>query len=292
MAQRSSRVRAAALHAVGVPNAQHVDYDFLAILLADLAAIGQPYVAVNVQEESDVEGPSFLGNPFTGTATDTSDVRLTMRDVLLKRADDRVKVLASGGRQYAAKLPFNVAGKTFQFIRGYNWADVRVGAKTLRVINTHLESQTSFYRAGAGAGAARRPGEHTGQDRRGAVRLQLRPGERHDQAGRTRRRTPAPYKLMTGTPVHSSTSGCSSRPSRPVRMTSLSRAARPACREFVNDPDTSTIDHRIDLVLARGADGQALPADQGRTVGVDPANRSATGLWPSDHAGVVLRLRP
>ena len=62
--------------------------------------------------------------------------------------------------------------------------------------------------------------------------------------------------------------------------------------EFVNDPDTSDIDHRIDLVLARGADGQALPADQGRIVGIDPANRTATGLWPSDHAGVVLRLRP
>jgi len=62
--------------------------------------------------------------------------------------------------------------------------------------------------------------------------------------------------------------------------------------ELVNDPDTSDIDHRIDLVLARGADGRALPADQGRIVGIDPANRTSTGLWPSDHAGVVLRLRP
>ena len=51
-------------------------------------------------------------------------------------------MLASGAGS-TPQLPFAVAGKTFQFIRGYNWADVRVGAKTLRVINTHLESQLS-----------------------------------------------------------------------------------------------------------------------------------------------------
>ena len=60
----------------------------------------------------------------------------------------------------------------------------------------------------------------------------------------------------------------------------------------MNDPDTRRIDHRIDLVLARTVDGAPMPADKGRIVGVDPANRSAAGLWPSDHAGVVLRLRP
>ena len=70
------------LNAIGVPNATTVDYDFLATLLADLAAMGQPYEVVHVQEEYDVEGPAFLGNPFAGTMSDPSDVRLTMRDVL------------------------------------------------------------------------------------------------------------------------------------------------------------------------------------------------------------------
>jgi hypothetical protein len=61
--------------------------------------------------------------------------------------------------------------------------------------------------------------------------------------------------------------------------------------ELVNDPTAAPIDHRIDLVLARGADGAALRADRGLVVGTDPAEKVG-GLWPSDHAGVVLRLRP
>ncbi|MEP6760953.1 MAG: endonuclease/exonuclease/phosphatase family protein [Sporichthyaceae bacterium] len=270
------------LAAIGVSNATTVDYDFLATLLADLAAIGEPYVAVNVQEESDVEGPSFLGNPFAGTMSDASDVRLTMRDVLLKRADDRVRVLASGGGHYAARLPFSVAEVTFQFIRGYNWADVRVGAKTLRVVNTHLESQFSFLALAQArelfAGAARVPGQEVvvlcdcNSD---PLNHTTKPGDPTPHS--------APYDFMTG-PGGFTDEWLQFAPADQGWTSGLS--------EFVNDPDTSQIDHRIDLVLARGADGQALPADQGRIVGVDPANRSATGLWPSDHAGVVLRLRP
>src|SRR3712207_8367927 len=60
-----------------------------------------------------------------------------------KRVGDGVKVLESGGGQYAAKLPFSVAGVTFEFIRGYNWADVRVGSKTVRVVNTHLDRKST-----------------------------------------------------------------------------------------------------------------------------------------------------
>ena len=44
-------------------------------------------------------------------------------------------------------------------------------------------------------------------------------------------------------------------------------------------------------MLARGADGGPLRADRGLVVGTDPAEKVG-GLWPSDHAGVVLRLRP
>jgi endonuclease/exonuclease/phosphatase family metal-dependent hydrolase len=270
------------LGAIGVANATTVDYDFLATLLSDLAAIGEPYVAVSVQEESDVEGPSFLGNPFLGTMSDPSDVRLTMRDVLLKRADDRVKVLASGSGQYAARLPFSVAGVTFQFIRGYNWADVRVGARTLRVINTHLESQFSFLALAQArellAGPANAPGKTVvvvcdcNSD---PLNHTTKPGDPTPHS--------APYDFMTG---------AGGLTDEWLQFAPAEAGWTSGLSELVNDPDTSEIDHRIDLVLARGADGQALPADQGRIVGIDPANRTATGLWPSDHAGVVLRLRP
>ena len=57
------------------------------------------------------------------------------------------------------------------------------------------------------------------------------------------------------------------------------------------DATAAGFDHRIDLVLARTAAGGAA-VDRGTVTGNDVADRDpATGLWPSDHAGVVLRLR-
>jgi endonuclease/exonuclease/phosphatase family metal-dependent hydrolase len=270
------------LTAVGVANATTVDYDFLAILLADLAAAGEPYVAVHVQDESDVEGPSFRGSPFNGTMTDASDVRLTMRDVLLKRADDRVKVLDSGGGQYAARLPFSVAGVTFQFIRGYNWADVRVGAKTVRVVNTHLESQFSFLAMAQAQELVAGPARAAGTPVVVVCDCNSDPLDDSTKPGDP---TPhsAPYEFLTG---------AGGLTDEWLRFAPAEEGWTSGFSEGVRDPDTSRIDHRIDLVLARDADGNAMPADQGQIVGVDQANRTATGLWPSDHAGVVLRLRP
>ena len=49
---------------------------------------------------------------------------------------------------------------------------------------------------------------------------------------------------------------------------------------------TSTLIERVDLVLTRG------PFHVGRAslVGDDAADRLPSGLWPSDHAGVVVTL--
>jgi hypothetical protein len=43
---------------------------------------------------------------------------------------------------------------------------------------------------------------------------------------------------------------------------------------------------RIDLVLQRGA----VRAQSAQIVGIDPALKTPSGLWPSDHAGVVATL--
>ena len=57
-------------------------------------------------------------------------------------------------------------------------------------------------------------------------------------------------------------------------------------------------DHRIDFVLTRRAadDGSPMPVDVGWVTGKDPDERTPATpigrLWPSDHAGVAIRLRP
>jgi endonuclease/exonuclease/phosphatase family metal-dependent hydrolase len=56
-------------------------------------------------------------------------------------------------------------------------------------------------------------------------------------------------------------------------------------RPAINNP-ISNLHSRIDYVLERGL---FAPLDL-HLVGADPSARTASGLWPSDHAGVVATL--
>jgi len=51
----------------------------------------------------------------------------------------------------------------------------------------------------------------------------------------------------------------------------------------------STFDQRIDFVFTRNLPAGTVPVRRG-VVGDRPADRTASALWPSDHAGVVASL--
>lgn len=277
------------LGAIGTANAATVDLDFLAILTRDLAAAGAHYRVVNVQQESDVEGPAFKGNPFAGTMTDARDVRLTMRDAMLVRVDPGLTVQASGGAQYATRLAVNVGGVPFVFIRGYNWADLRSGSTVVRVVNTHLESASSDIALGQARELLAGPAAPSGTPTIVLCDCNSDPLD-HSVKSTDPLGTPhsGPYDLLVASgladawltwrpgscPVDARDEGCTSGLSEEVR-----------------DATAAGFDHRIDLVLARTAAGGAA-VDRGTVTGNEVADRDpATGLWPSDHAGVVLRLR-
>ena len=62
--------------------------------------------------------------------------------------------------------------------------------------------------------------------------------------------------------------------------------------ELVNDPTAAGFDHRIDLILSRTPSGEPLTVKKGEVTGDELKDRDAgSGLWPSDHAGVVLKLK-
>ena len=48
-----------------------------------------------------------------------------------------------------------------------------------------------------------------------------------------------------------------------------------------------SLDRRLDLILTRGA----LTCISAKLVAADPAARTSSGIWPTDHAGVVATLR-
>jgi endonuclease/exonuclease/phosphatase family metal-dependent hydrolase len=268
------------LDQVGTANARTVDYDFLTILLAALADRHQRYEAVHVQQESDVEGPAFAGVPGTATFANPRDVRLTMRDVILRRVGSDVQVESTSGANYAARLDVPLGGATFSFIRGYDVADVRVGHQRLRFVNTHLESQFSGLALAQAAELLQGPAAV--RDRAVVVVCDCN-SDPLDPSTKPGDPTPhfAPYRLITG-PGGFTDEWLRFAPAQAGFTSGLS--------ELVNDPDTTGIDHRIDMVFARQADGSAMRADHGRVTGLD--RRTESGLWASDHAGVVLRLRP
>ncbi|MEI2785460.1 MAG: hypothetical protein V9E82_07140 [Candidatus Nanopelagicales bacterium] len=86
------------------PTASKVYQDFLKILLKQVNKGPVKYEVVKVQDEFDFEAPTDTdGNPSTGLYGADKDMRLTMRDAILKRVGTRVKVKNQRGAQYSKR---------------------------------------------------------------------------------------------------------------------------------------------------------------------------------------------
>ena len=106
-----------------------VKYDFLTELLAALKAKGSEYTVVTQQQEFDFEGPTL-----------EQDVRLTMRDVILKRKGSKVKTSGARSGNYKTDVTFTTAVGPAKVLRGWTMVEGKVGKKSFRFVNTHLEA--------------------------------------------------------------------------------------------------------------------------------------------------------
>ena len=246
------------LSGVFTPNAETVEYDFVEILLDALERRGLHYEALKIVEAYDAEGPR----------ADFTDVRLTDRDAILARVDHTPHAFefsnAQGGN-FDARITLELLGIVSLDVLS-NWASVDVNAPdgtTFRFVTTHLSADAEQLRIA--------------------------------QAG----------ELVSG-PLNTA---------MPVilvgDMNSNAATAEPAYSLLVNDggltdswPESgigdgftghqnndllnpvSVLDERIDMVLYRGG-LRALHAD---LAGEEQKDRTSSGLWPSDHAGVDVRL--
>jgi endonuclease/exonuclease/phosphatase family metal-dependent hydrolase len=257
--------------ALGGGAAPNVVYDYLASLQAELAAIGSPYVLVKKQQEADIEGPTTLG----------MDIRLTQQDVILARKSSVDDGSITWANEQSGQYPHNA---TFQLslpllgglvsvesTRGYVAADFVVNKRAFRLVDTHLEAFHPGVRAQqAGFLASAGPANVGGK-------LVLIGDLNSDPNGSF------PGSLAVNTLLGTfgfTDSWAQINPTDPGFTSGFG--------EFVNDPDTSAIDSRIDHVLTRGG----VDISKSKVTGLDPSNRSPAGLWPSDHAGVVATLQP
>ena len=245
---------------LGRLDAQQTDSDFLEILRRALTERGVPYDVAAIQQESDVEGPAFTGNPLRGTVENGRDIRLTVRDVIMVRHGSPARVIDSGGGQYGHRIDVTLAGVDFAFIRGYAWADVAVG-------RARLSGLARFSPMAAVIVC-----DCNSDPNSGAVRPQ-------DNAPLS-----AAYQLLTERGGFSDL--------WPQQRSSAGPGFTAGLSELVNDPTADGFTRRLDLVLARPSAGTGVTSTNGDVIGDELTDRDdGTGLWPSDHAGVVMHLR-
>ena len=261
-------------------DAASVDHDYLATLLDALAALGAEYDVVQVGDRADVEVPCFTGSPFDQTIADASDVRITMRDAILLRRDAGLVVEDGGDRLYAANLEMSVGGLAVGFLRGRQWVDVTDGTASVRCLNTHLEAFSSdIALAQAHELLADVPADRT------VVLLCDANSDPLDHTVAPGSGVPhaAAYELLTGTGGFTD---------EWLQWARAEEGWTSGLSETVDDETPAAFDKRIDFVLARAPARAGLPVRWGEVTGTGAADRdAATGLWPSDHGGVVVCLQ-
>ena len=249
-------------HATGSPTpSEEVVHDFLELLQHQLAKRGLNYRVAVVQREADIELP--VDRTDDATTNPTFDARLTMRDVILAKRGMQVR-----NRQhenYSAFLALPTAVGTVQVIRGYTAVDVRKGRRgeRFRFINTHLEA---FH-----------PGTRTAQA-----------NELVGAGGVTA--TSLPIVLLgdlNSDPADSSPSSDAYNAVTGAGFADRGVEVDTCCYDAdLRNAPPAAFDSRIDHVMSRGT----VSERNAFLVGVDPLLRTPTGLWPSDHAGVVSAL--
>lgn len=235
--------------------------DFVQSLLDALAGLGQPYVAVAIVPGFDAQAPSLLG----------FDVRATTQDAILVRADlleSELEVSNLQIEQFGVSPA--VVSPVGPVANPSGWAaiDVRVRGRSFRFVTTHLNAGS--------------------------------PAVRMAQAGElllTAANTSLPVIMAGDFNIDADSSLDPSFPGYQAMINAgftdawqSKRAPDPGftCCQAPNvlNP-TSLLNQRIDLVLFRGPFGVADIS----LIGNQPADRTSSGLWPSDHAGVAANLR-
>jgi endonuclease/exonuclease/phosphatase family metal-dependent hydrolase len=244
------------------PNATTVGSDYLQLLLDALDARGQNYTPVVISTGFDVEVPR-LRPDFT-----LEDIRFTDREVILARNDSLAANLNISNiqeRNFANKLTIIPDSRSFTILRGWASADVEVRGRSFRFVTTHLEPSSSDVQVAQANELLQGPGNTSLP----LVFIGDFNSNANGNGTLTYGNLIASGFVDTWSQAHPGDPGFT------------------CCQDANLLNPTSKLSERIDLVLFRG-NFSAIDVD---IVGNNPANRTISGLWPSDHAGIVATLR-
>jgi endonuclease/exonuclease/phosphatase family metal-dependent hydrolase len=241
------------------PPATSVEFDFVQMLLAQLANQGMQYGVVAVLPGLDGEAPTALG----------FDVRITTRDVIIARTDLPAEDFELSNlqiRPYLAAFTFQTPLGTFVDPSGFAAIDVKLRDQSFRFVTTHLDVNPAISFP-----QALELVEIIGDTSLPIVLVcdcNSTPDVPTDPTFPT-------YKLM-----------------KDAGFVDAFRTAHPTdpgftfgqAEDLLNP--VSSLSRRIDLVQFRGP----FTIQGVHVFGADLADRTPSSLWPSDHAGVAATL--
>lgn len=243
------------------PDATHVVFDYLALLLGALRARDVPYESATTEAGADLEFP------YVGPSGGLDDLRLTDRDAILVRSDAAGRVSNPRHGHYTAQLSEPFVTGPVESTRSWSSVDYRPDPRTtVRIFNTHLEVGD--------------PGTGTIQEQQGAeLQAQI---------------AASPYPVIALGDFNTPADGSPTPTYRNLAavLHDAWTAARPTdagatcCRaaSLADPADHAQI--RIDFVFTSGS----WPVTQVTRIGDRPFRASPRPLWVSDHDGVLARI--
>jgi Endonuclease/Exonuclease/phosphatase family len=260
------------------PNATVVDTDMLELLLAELLSRGLDYAAVTAQVGQDIEAPGGFPTDVAAAPVRFDDIRLTQREVILVRKSDELTLTNVQGGQYDAhaSAPTSV-GATVELFWAWASVDVTFQEHSFRFATTHLDPDDAGFQGKQADEFLRGPG---------ATELPLVwVGDFNSDADGT------VFTNAKGDPLRPPATDTYQR-LKQAGFTDAWTAKIPdrpgftCCQDASLRNAESKLTQRVDFVLLRGP----FNVVDASIVGDDPADRQPSGLWPSDHAGVVVTL--
>lgn len=237
------------------PNYDKIQYNFVDTLLTILESWGMKYRIAAENCNTKVELPDISGNL----------VQLTDRDVILIRDSVEIEITQKQEANFKTNLQVEIAGQPFTILRGWSAIDFCLDGQPFRLVNTHLDPYS--------------PDVQMDQSNE----LLAGPGK-----------TELPLIFMGD--FNSNADGSGTETYKNLIAAGFKDAWIAASKDngftCCQDADLlnaeSLLNERVDLILFKNI--KNLNSVEADLVGEEEIDRTCTGLWPSDHAGVTSKL--
>ena len=234
-----------------IPNVQKVTYDFVDLLLKELRNRGLHYKVAVLNKNLSVALPDSHGNT----------IRFLDRDVILIRKNKNLKIVKKQSANYSTSVQVPVGGQLLTILRGYSFVDVKKDGKAFRLINTHLEPASPSVRNSQ------------------ATELLSGPAQKNMPMIITGDMNADPASDTYGQFITAGFQDVWNQAGKGDGFTAHQDA------DLLNA--VSGLNARIDYIFNKNG----WHPKKANLIGENQNDRTATGLWPSDHAGIAAKLQ-